>query len=197
MNGDLKRAKDLGYLIVVGGPGGSGSSTIAKLLCQKFNLRYIYGGKIMRDIAKKEGYNNLEEFLKKIDDSNREDIDKKIDKRLMYYSYTKDILIESKIFAALAFKYRIPCTVKIWLDSNIDVRARRKYLNDKTKTVEQIKMDLQRRYEIDANRYKDLYGIDYKFPKKYNDIVLDTSNMNEYQTLNLIIKLIEDGGYTK
>ena len=197
MKFNTARPKDLGMLFVVGGPGGSGSSTISKLLAQKYSLNYVYAGKIMRTVAKEKGFSNLEDFLKTLNSKNSDKIDEVIDRKLIRLSYSENVLIESKIFAALAFKLAIPTTVSIWLDAKVDVRAKRKLKSKKGKTIEEIKKELNERLEYDNKRYTKLYGIDYMSPKKYNDIVLDTSKMNEYQTLALILKLIEDGGYIK
>lgn len=190
-----KRPKELGYLFVVGGPGGSGSTTISKMLSRHFNLRHVYGGQFMREFAKSKGFESIEEFVKNTTDEEIFEYDKKIDEKLKRLAFSKDILIESKIFSALCTKYRINTTVKIWLDASIEERARRKSLSGGS--IEQIKRDLSERYENDKERYKELYNIDYDSPKKYNDIVIDISNMNEHQTFNLIIKLIEDGRYTE
>ncbi|MCK9368378.1 (d)CMP kinase [Candidatus Dojkabacteria bacterium] len=197
MKFDVDRPKDLGLLLVVGGPGGSGSSTVAKLLCQHFSLKYVYAGSIMRGIAKEKGFTKIEDFLKTLDEKENVKIDEFVDRKMLRLSYTENVLIESKVFAAMAFKLQIPTTVSIWLEAKIEVRAKRKANSQKGKIIEEITKELTDRLEYDKNRYAKLYGIDYLGPKKYNDIVLDTSNMNEYQTLTLILKLIEDGGYIK
>jgi cytidylate kinase len=197
MKFDITRPKDLGMLLVVGGPGGSGSSTIAKLLASKFSLNYVYAGQIMRRIAKEKGFDSLENFLKALNTQESEKIDEVIDRKIIRLSYSENVLIESKIFSALAFKLQIPTTISIWLDAKVDVRAKRKSKSEKCKTIEEIKKELGERLKYDNERYSKLYDIDYMSPKKYNDIVLDTSNMNEYQTLALILKLIDDGGYIK
>ena len=57
--------------------------------------------------------------------------------------------------------------------------------------------DLDIRYESDSKRYKEIYGVDYSSPKLYNDIVIDSSKINELSTFNLVVKLINDGGFYK
>jgi cytidylate kinase len=46
-------------------------------------------------------------------------------------------------------------------------------------------------------RYSSLYGINYDKPEEYNDIIIDSSNLNEKETFDLILKNIKDGGYIK
>jgi cytidylate kinase len=51
LNYELERPSDLGKLVTVGGPGATGSSTIAKILAKKWGLHRIYAGEIMRNNA--------------------------------------------------------------------------------------------------------------------------------------------------
>ena len=50
------------YLFVIGGPGGSGSSTIAKMFAKYFGMERVYGGDLMRRLVKDKGYENFEDF---------------------------------------------------------------------------------------------------------------------------------------
>lgn len=183
-------------LFVVGGYGGSGATTIAKMLARHFNLNRIYAGGLMRDIARSNGYDKYEDFLRNTPDSQLKKFDEMVDKKMIKYSYLPNILIDSKIFAAIATKYRLPCTVKIWLSCDIETRARRKSKKANLE-FESVINDLKERYGSDKQRFEQLYNIDYSNPKKYNDIVIDTSKLNEYQTLNIILKLIKDGEYIR
>jgi cytidylate kinase len=54
---------------------------------------------------------------------------------------------------------------------------------------------LIRRRIVDGRRYKFLYKVDYSNEELYNDIVLDTSKLNEKETFDLILRRISDGGY--
>lgn len=193
------RSKDLGFLIVIGGPGGSGVSTIGRKLANHFSLNYIYGGQIMRNLAKKNGFDSLTEFLESdLFQSNHLEYDLLIDKELFKKSFTKNILIDSKIFAALATKNRIPCTVKIWINASLDVRVKRTMGKRSFKRdYKKIQKSLLTRYEKDKERFWKLYGIEFDNQKKYNDIVIDSSKQNVEETFNFILKLIEDGGYFK
>jgi predicted cytidylate kinase len=203
------RPNELGYLFVIGGPGAVGTTTIAKALAEHFKLGFIYSGKIMRNIAKEKGYESLEIFLesdyfKKFGD----DIDQDIDMRMIKASMQPDVIIDGKNFAALSTSQKIPCTVKIWLDASIETRVTR-FLSSREglsesdrfdisrETFEQTRKKLESRYEIDKERFERLYGIDYDKPELYNDIVLDTSGIDEAQTFNLILSRIENGGYLK
>ena len=204
-----KRPKDLGKLIVVGGPGGSGSSTIARMLARHFGLHYIYGGSFMRTYAHQYGYATVSEFITSeefIED--KSEYDRIIDSKLIRASGWRDVLIDSKTFAAISTNLQISCSVKIWLNSPIYTRVRRtlnkerqygikKVLSKDTEIYKLTAIRLEARYLQDKERYKALYGIDYGEQQKYNDIVLDTSPYNEGETMEIILKRIKDGKYLK
>ncbi len=194
------RSKELGNLVVVGGPGGSGVSTIAKRFADYYSLNYLYGGRVMRELAKKHGFENLDDFLgSDLFKENHLDFDFLIDEKLLEKSFTKDILIDSKVFAALATKHEIPCTVKIWIDADLDVRAERTLGKKKKKglSFDEVRSNLKNRYEYDKKRFFDLYGVEFENQEKYNEIVVDSSKQNPDETFNFILKLIKDGGYFK
>ena len=197
----------MGYLFVVGGPGGSGSSTIAKMLARHFGLHYLYGGALMREYVKEYGFDDVSSFLKSKDFGfERGELDKIIDQKILRASNWHDILLDSKVFAAIATNMQISTSVKIWLKTSLHVRVRRtlnkegrisldKKLPRYSKLYKMTQIRLRDRFYQDKYRFKDLYGIDYDRPEKYNDIVLDTSAINEGQTLNLLLKMIKDGKY--
>jgi CMP/dCMP kinase len=194
MSKHFKRSQELGLLIVVGGPGGSGASTIARKLAKHFSLKYLYGGELMRNLAREKGFKDLNDFLhSKVFQKNHGDFDYLVDEKLFEKSFSKDILIDSKVFAGLATKHEIPCTVKIWLDADISVRVNRTLGKKDFGDFEKIRFDLESRYERDKKRFFELYGIEFDCPENYNDIVIDSSEQKPEETFALILKLIDEG----
>lgn len=198
MNGAQKK----NLVIVVGGPGSSGSSTIAKMLAEHFNLERIYAGGIFREYVSKLGYESLDDFYTKESKEKFFQIDQKVDQYLIERAKVGNILIEGKAFGALSAKEKIQCTVKIWLDASLCVRVKRFMgKQDNTHGFEKILLclktffNLKRRKIKDGLRYKELYGIEYDKQKLYNDIVLDTSKLDEKETFDLILERIKNGGY--
>lgn len=191
------RSKDLGYLVVIGGPGGSGASTIARKLVEHLSLDYLYGGKLMRSLAKENGFSSLTDFLRSdVFKKNNSEFDFLIDEKLFEKSFNKNILIDSKVFAALATKHEIPCSVKIWITADIDVRVSRTMGKEGIDACSlKVRENLLKRYEYDKERFKELYDIDFDMPEKYNDIVVDSSKQNPEQTFQFILKEIKDGRY--
>lgn len=198
------RAKELGLLFVVGGPGGSGSSTIAKMLAEHFSLRRVYGGGIFQEVLKKHGYTDREDAFVASNESLLKEIDTQLDAFMRLESQKPNVLIESKNFAILASKEDIPTTVKIWVTANLHTRTMRSLYKMGISSVWKNiplyfknKYNLKKRFTIDSDRYNEMYGIKYECPKEYNDIVIDSSHLNEKETFNLILKYIKDGGYIK
>ncbi len=196
MSKHFKRSEELGLLIVVGGPGGSGASTIARKLSQHFSLKYIYGGQLMRNLAKQKGFDDLAGFLSsELFKNNHADFDFLIDEKLFEKSFSRNVLIDSKVFAALATKHEIPCTVKIWLKADFDVRVKRTFSKGDAGDYEKVTSDLKSRYRKDKERFLKLYGIEFENPEKYNDIVINSSAQKSQETFDLILKLIREGEY--
>ncbi len=192
------------YIFVIGGPGSSGSSTISIMLAKQFGLERVYGGELMRDEVLEKGFSSLEEFFK---NGKKEDVinaDRKIDSYLRERAKTGFVVIDSKIFAGIATVERIECTAKIWLTASLWRRglrtvSKQKDLNILEKILLFLKscIDLYYRKRFDEKRYKELYGVEYSKPSLYNDIVIDSTNMNEVQTFDLILERLKDGGYIK
>lgn len=201
-----KRESSKGYLLVVGGPGGSGCSVISKMLAKHFNLRLVYGGKLFREVVRKRGYEDFEDFYTSSNKESLLDIDREVDRYLIQKSNEKDLIFDSKVFAGISHIKDIPCTVKIWLTASLHVRTLRslgkqdltgKNFFEKFRMYIRGRRNLRKRWKLDKERYFKLYGIDYTKPQLYNDIVIDSSNMNEEETFNLILKKLEDGQYLK
>jgi cytidylate kinase len=194
--------KKSNIVICVGGPGGSGSTTISKMLAKHFKLKHIYAGDLFRKEAKQEDIENFEQFLEEISKGGNS-LDLEIDNMLVEYAKKGNVLIESKIFGALAKEKNIKCDISIWLTASKSTRVKRHLGKENVKGIKKIfkyfdiLRRLKKRYRIDREKYWRLYKVKYEKPSLYYDIVIDSSNIDENETFNLILKKIEDGGYIK
>jgi CMP/dCMP kinase len=196
------RDSEKGYLFVVGGPGGSGCSVISKMLAKHFNLDLIYAGKLFREEVRKRGYEDFEDFYSNTNKDVLLELDKEVDRKLILESQKRDILFDSKIFSGIAEIKDIACTARIWLTASLHVRALRHLGKNEiqgSRFFAYIKerRNLKKRWRLDRDRYLKLYGIDYSKPEGYNDIVIDSSRMDEFETFDLILKKLKDGQYIK
>jgi CMP/dCMP kinase len=196
------KQRDANTILIIGGPGGSGSSTISEMLASHFKLPRIYAGDLFREKAKEEEFESFEQFLQEISDGGNS-LDLEIDNLLMEYAKQGNIIIESKVFGPLAKIRGIEYTASIWLESDLNTKVKRKLNKENVKGLKkffrglEIKRALKRRYKIDREKYQRLYAVDYTNPRRYYDIVLNTSKLNEEETFKLILERLSDGGYIK
>jgi len=176
-------------IITISGALGSGKSTVAKILVQKFNLKHYSTGDFMREIAAKRGITLLE--LSKLAETDRS-IDKELDNYQIQLGKEEDNFI---IDARLGWHF-IPNSIKIFLDVTDEEAAKRifkegrtdeKYNTDLNATLENIK----NRRASEIKRYQDYYNLNYYDHNNY-DLVVDTTTIPAAEVAEKIIKFIEE-----
>ncbi|MBD3361885.1 AAA family ATPase [Candidatus Woesearchaeota archaeon] len=173
--------------ITISGKIGAGKTTVSKELCKRFKLKYLSTGKIMRDLAKEKGL-SIGEFLdlaKKHPKYHRE-LDTK----------TKEIgkIQDDFVFDSRLAFYFIPYSIKLFLDVDIDIAARRifkqKRKNEKeNNSLEQIRKSIKKREKTEVESFKKLYGINH-LDKKHYDLVIDTSKSTPAKDMRKIIDFL-------
>ena len=176
-------------IITISGALGSGKSTVAKILVEKFNLKHYSTGDFMREIAAKRGITLLE--LSKLAETDRS-IDKELDNYQIQLGKDEDNFI---IDARLGWHF-IPNSIKIFLDVTDEEAAKRifkegrtdeKYNTDLNATLENIK----NRRASEIKRYQDYYNLNYYDHNNY-DLVVDTTEIPAEEVAEKIIKFIEE-----
>ena len=176
-------------IITISGALGSGKSTVAKILVQKFNLKHYSTGDFMREIAAKRGITLLE--LSKLAETDRS-IDKELDNyQIQLGKYEDNFIIDAR----LGWHF-IPNSIKIFLDVTDEEAAKRifkegrtdeKYNTDLNATLENIK----NRRASEIKRYLDYYNLNYYDHNNY-DLVVDTTEIPAEEVAEKIIKFIEE-----
>lgn len=193
----MERPADLGKLVIVSGPGGTGASTIAKILAQKWNLQLVDAGGIMRN---KTQLKHLSSYLENQVTKNPL-IDKSIDQFMVKLSYFPNMLIAGKAFAAIATTMGIPCTIRIWIIADMTSRVHRileregklkerKLLDKKNPLYIETRDELMKRQSNDIKRWRKLYNVDLNKPEEFNDLVIDTTKLNVPFTVRKIFEEI-------
>ena len=153
---------------------GSGKSTIAKIMSEKYGFEIYSTGSIIRELAK-ERHLSVLEMNKLMQQDNS--FDHIIDERTTRTSVEseKELFFDSRLawyFAKNAFK--------VFLSVSIDEAARRVFNDNKRGNVEsyaslkETKANLIERAHTEDVRYKEIYDIDYFNLNNY-DLVLDST----------------------
>ena len=171
-------------LLTVSGPPGSGKSTNAAALAERFDLDHVSGGDIFRELADERGYTPVE--FNELAEEN-EQIDRDLDRRLRDIAVERDnILIESRLAGWLAADH---ADIKIWLDAPREIRAER-IADREGKPVEVARQETSRRENSEALRYKEYYNIDINDLTIY-DITCNTARWGPEAMQNVLETAID------
>ena len=173
-------------VIVVSGPPGAGSSTIAKKLAEKLNLRYYSPGKTYKSYLNEKEAKAALDFWQTSFGSSKE-LHRRLDEDQVKVAREGNVVICGKL--SIYFLKDI-ADFKVWLDVPLEVRAKRTAERDKipkTVALEEIK----KRQELEREKWKKIYGFDYFELKNYADLVIDSSNLTVEETVDRILKSLK------
>ena len=157
--------------ITITGNLGSGKSTVARLLSEKYNFEVYSTGKVQRELAMKMNLSTLE--LNQLMMSDRK-YDNMIDDetaRISRDNRNKNIIFDSR----LAWHF-VEYSFKVFVTVNLDVAAYR-IMNDQRgaverySSIEEAKALLAERANTEKIRYKDIYNLNYMDFTNYNLII--------------------------
>ncbi len=168
-------------IITIGGLPGTGTTTIAKKIAKKFNLRYVCAGIIFREMAKEMNM-SVEEFSKYAE--KHKEIDKEIDKRQVELAKQGNIVLEGRLAAWMLLKNNIKPDLSIWFKTPIEIRAERISKRENL-SFEEALQKIKLREDSEKKRYKDIYNINLDDLSIY-DLVIDTSKWNIMGVFNIV-----------
>lgn len=204
-------------IIAVDGPSGSGKSSISKEIAKKLNIQYLDTGAMYRLLALYLEENSLEFskevlkdfnikqsgetfYLNGVDVSKKirtNDISKKASdiskiKEVREYmvdlqrkiSKSHSVILDGRDISTVVFPN---ADFKIFLTASVEVRAKRRFLQDKTLSYDKILEDIQKRDYQDMNRKNSPLRI------AKGATVIDTSKMTKEQVIQKIISLVKGG----
>lgn len=162
-------------IISISGELASGKGTVSKILMKELNYGIYRNGEYARKLAKDMGLDitGFNIYVEK-----HPEIDIQIEKSASEYAQTHDNFI---IDARLGW-YAVPESFKVYLKVDIDISAKRAFYDESRKsterfeTLEEQKKDIQKRYDLENQRYWNLYKIRREDMSNY-DLVIDTTNL--------------------
>ena len=180
-------------VICVSGMTGSGKSTVAKRLADKYGLDYVSGGYALKTLAQEEGYKSdikgwweTAEGLKFLKQRMGDfAFDKKIDEKLLKLAEQGNVVLDSWTMPWL-FKEGF----KVWLEASPLVRAKRVTHRDSISIQEAIKA-LTEKDEETRQIYKNLYGFDLGNDLSPFNLVLSTDELEPDEVFHAICLVID------
>ena len=157
-------------IITIGGLAGTGTTTLAQVLSEKFNVPYISAGFIFREMAAERGMSVLEfsEFAE-----GNDEIDKEIDKRQAEKAKSTDnLILEGRLSAFFVDN----ADLRICLMTPFDVRSKR-IAERENKSVDVAKSEIIIREESEVLRYKEIHNIDISNMEIY-DLIINTDSFD-------------------
>lgn len=175
-------------IISLAGELSSGKGAVSKILMEKLNYGVYRNGNYFRKLAKEKEMSITEfnEYVKE-----HPEIDIQVENSAKEYAINHENFV---IDARLGW-YAVPESFKVYLTVDIDVAALRAFNNkdsEKTKTekfetLEEQKADMQKRYQLENERYYNVYGVRKEDLSNY-DLVIDTTKLSPTEVADEIIE---------
>jgi cytidylate kinase len=167
-------------VICISGMTGSGKSTVAKRLADKYELDYFSGGNALKTLAQEEGYGSdvkgwwestggLSFLQQRMEDPA---FDKKIDEKMLELAKQGNIVLDSWTMPWLLNE-----GFKVWLEASPQVRAKR-VVNRDCISIEEALKALTEKDERTRQIYKNLYGFDLGHDLSPFNLVLATDELD-------------------
>jgi len=193
-NEPIKGAPEKKIVVCISGMAGTGKSTLAKKLAQKYKLKYYSGGDALKELAKDEGYNPSSRgwwespeglsFLKKREKNLK--FDKAVDDKLLEYAQQGNVLLDS-----WAMPWLLKTGFKIWLAASEKKRAERIAKRDKISVKEALHVLKEKEARTKAI-YKKLYGFRLGEDFEPFNLVLDTDNLDAEEVFQVLCMVMDN-----
>jgi cytidylate kinase len=184
-------------VICVSGMAGSGKSTVAKKIAEKYRFKYYSGGDALKSLAIEEGYKPLNSgwwenkegmrFLAQREKNPK--YDETVDKKLLEFSKHGSVVLDSWTMPWLVKK-----GFKIWLDASLEKRAERIAKRDK-KSVKEALEALKVKEKKTRAIYEKLYGFSLGEDFAPFNLILDTDNLKAEEVFKVLCEVLDKMRY--
>ena len=164
-----------------------GKTTVAKGLAKEFNLKYLSGGDVLKELAREQGFQvdgddwwDTDEGMKFLlqRESNSE-FDKKVDEKLVGLFNKGGMVITS-----YTLPWLVDNGIKIWLEGSHASSSKRMQNRDNMSSEEAFEITKER-YDKNKALYKKLYQFDFGEDVSVFDKIIDTDNLNAEQVIEI------------
>jgi CMP/dCMP kinase len=180
--------------VIISGPPAVGKTTTAKGLAKEFGLKYLGGGDILKELAKKEGFKSggddwwdTADGMKFLEQrNNNSEFDKEVDENL------KKIFLDGNVvITSYTLPWLVDNGIKIWLSGSSINSAKRMMSRDKLASEEAMEI-VKKRYQENKRLYKKLYNFDFGDDLSVFGKVIDTDNLNAEQVLDIAKSFVRE-----
>ncbi len=179
--------------VIISGPPAVGKTTLAKHLAFEFDLQYLSGGDILKDMAKSEGFDvggddwwDTAEGMKFLNQREQNsEFDRAVDQKLSDICNGGGVVITS-----YTLPWLVDNAIKIWLDGSHENSANRMRNRDNMPKEEAFEVTRDR-YDKNKALYKKLYNFDFGKDKSVFDEIINTDDLDAKQVMALAKSIVE------
>jgi cytidylate kinase len=180
--------------IVVSGPPAIGKTTVAKGLAKEFNLNYLSGGDILKELASEEGFSSsgddwwdTEDGMKFLNQRKKNpEFDKKVDTKLIELFEKGNVVITS-----YTLPWLIDNGIKLWLDGNVKNSAKRMQNRDNMDESSALEV-VNKRFNENKLIYKNLYNFEFGDDLSVFDKIIQTDEKNADEVLEIAKSIVRE-----
>ena len=180
--------------IVVSGPPAIGKTTVAKGLAKEFNLNYLSGGDILKELATEEGFSSsgddwwdTEDGMKFLNQRKENpEFDKKVDEKLIELFEKGDVVITS-----YTLPWLIDNGIKLWLSGSVKNSAKRMQTRDNMDESSALEV-VNKRFNENKLIYKNLYNFEFGGDLSVFDKIIQTDEKNADEVIEIAKSIVRE-----
>lgn len=180
--------------VIISGPPAIGKTTVAKGLGQEFDLEFLGGGDVLKEIAKDEGFKTGGddwwdtpegmEFLKRRSENPK--FDRKVDEKL------KELFLKGGVvITSYTLPWLVEDGIKIWLDGSHENSAKRMKNRDNMDKQQALEIT-KTRYDENKKLYKKLYNFNFGENLEVFDKIIYTDGLDAEKVLEIAKKTVKE-----
>lgn len=174
-------------IIVISGKSAAGTATIARKVAERLKLRFFDAGAFYKKHSKQRSEVKQALELLRSKEGVDKDFHEYIDDLQKAEAKKGDIVDVAKLGI---FMLKDIADVKVWVECSFEERAKRMSKRDNISFGE-AKESLKEKQDRERKMFKKIYGLDYFKQKELADIVIDSTDLTEEETVDRILEFIK------